>query len=617
MSTTAEMREFEMLLDYLKRTRGFDFTGYKRSTLMRRVRKRMQSIGAEHFSDYSDRLEVSPEEFDHLFNTILINVTNFFRDPDAWEYLAQEILPRLLAARANGQIRVWDAGCSSGEEAYTIAILLAEALGDTGFRERVKIYATDADEEALNQARQATYNSKSIQSVPPALQEKYLERVNGSGNYVFQKELRRAIIFGRHNLVQDAPISRIDLLICRNTLMYFNVEAQTRILGSFHFALNPEGSLFLGKSEMLLTHGNLFQPGDLKRRIFTRLPQNPMRVRSINYTHTPEAAANDSSNHSPLHAAAADTNPTAQLVIDYTGYLVAANQAARQMFSISSRDVGRPLQDSEISYRPVELRSRIEQAYEERCANTLHDVEWMNSGALRYLKVQVTPLILPAGELQGASIAFTDVTPFKKLEEELHTSKQELETAHEELQSTVEELETTNEELQSTNEELETTNEELQSTNEELETMNEELQSTNEELETMNDELRQRELQLNHVNGFMEAILTSLRVGVILMDEALRIQVWNTRSEDLWGLRADEVRGQHLLNLDIGLPVDQLKPALRSCLSEEPKPQELTLDARNRRGRSICCKINCIPLHRRNDRMKGAIILIEEQEVER
>jgi two-component system CheB/CheR fusion protein len=204
------------------------------------------------------------------------------------------------------------------------------------------------------------------------------------------------------------------------------------------------------------------------------------------------------------------------------------------------------------------------------------------------------------------------VTRARQLQTELQHANQELETAYEELQSTNEELETTNEELQSTVEELETTNEELQSTNEELETMNEELQSTNEELQTINEELRQRSGELNSANAFLESILTSLQGAVVVTDQEMRVRVWSPKAEDLWGVRADEVRGHHLLNLDIGLPVDQLRQPIRSCLAGGNNHQEVTLNATNRRGRAIEVRILCNPLLSPKREIEGAILLIEE-----
>jgi two-component system CheB/CheR fusion protein len=299
------------------------------------------------------------------------------------------------------------------------------------------------------------------------------------------------------------------------------------------------------------------------------------------------------------------------LVLDVAGHVVFVNDRARLLFGVSSRDVGRPFQDLQLSYRPVELRSVIEQAGVERRPIAIKDIEWRTpSGELRWFDLQVSLLADVGTGTMGTSLTFTDTTLYRRLQVELEQSNQELETAYEELQSTNEELETTNEELQSTVEELETTNEELQSTNEELETMNEELQSTNEELHTMNDELRERSDQLNAANAFLNSVLTSLRGGVAVVDRELKVTGWNRHAEDLWGLRSDEVNGQHLLNLDIGLPVDQLRGVLRSCLTGDGHPA-VQLEAINRRGKGLKVRVTCSPLLGATEEIRGVIVHME------
>jgi two-component system CheB/CheR fusion protein len=605
--------DFESLLEFLKQSRGFDFTGYKRSSLMRRVSKRLTWAGCASYGEYLDYLQVHPDEFVLLFNTILINVTGFFRDTSPWEELAQDVLPNMLKEkRPSDPIRVWSAGCASGEEAYTIAILMGEILGLSEFRERVKIYATDVDEEALATARHAAYSAKELESVPPHLTEKYFESGNG-GRYVFRPELRRTVIFGRHDLVQDAPISRLDLLVCRNTLMYFNAETQSRILARFHFALNSTGVLFLGRAEMLLTHAHLFSPLNLKNRIFVKADDGlEMRDRLLGMAPMPEQPTGRIQRSMRLRDLAFDASPMAQLVVDLDGNLLMANDRARQSFDIHAGDLGRPLRDLEISYRPVDLRSPMERVLSSRSPLMLPEVERHRpEGDNQILKVYIVPL-LQNGGVTGVSVLFEDVTALKKLQADLERSSTELETAYEELQSTNEELETTNEELQSTVEELETTNEELQSTNEELETMNEELQSTNEELETMNDELRLRTEELNNANAYLHSILGSLHSGVVVMDGQMQVQVWSERAEDLWGLRAHEVRGKSFLGLDIGFPVDQLKPTLKACIAGEGYESETTLEAVNRRGRAIRCRVTCAPLTNQDGAREGAVLLMDE-----
>jgi two-component system CheB/CheR fusion protein len=608
-------QDLEVLLDYLRRSRGFDFTGYKRASLSRRIDKRMQVVGVDSYLSYLDHLEVDPDEFTQLFNTILINVTGFFRDPPAWELVRGEILPQLLASKpASEPIRIWSAGCASGEEAYSLAMITADLMGLEAVRERVKIYATDVDEEALNQARQARYTARQVEGVPPELLSRYFEG-NGQG-YVFSKDLRRSVIFGRHDLIQDAPISRIDLLVCRNTLMYLNSETQSHVLARFSFALREGGYLLLGKAEMLLAHANLFTSVDLKRRVFRKVPGATLRDRLLALADTSERQlAGIAPREERIHSAALNASAEAQVVVDAGGSLAVANRRARTLFNLGDDDVGRPFQDLEISYLPLELRSKIQQVYVERRPSPMYEAELpTKAGDIVHLEVQVIPLIDEQQLLLGAAVSFADVTRSRRYKEELEHANQGLEDAYAELQSTNEELETTNEELQSTVEELETTNEELQSTNEELETMNEEMQSTNEELQTINDELGIRTTELNQLNAFLESIWAGLGGAVAVLDPDLRVLVWNHGSENLWGVRQEEVQGQHFLNLDIGLPVDQIRPALRRAMNGPDNGSEQTVvQATNRRGRAIRCRVTCSPLVGDDKSVHGVIVIVVEE----
>jgi two-component system, chemotaxis family, CheB/CheR fusion protein len=599
----------EALLDYLKRSRGFDFTAYKRSTLQRRVEKRMQAANITDMGEYLDHLEVHPDEFVALFDTILINVTEFFRDPPVWDMLAAEVIPEITRHKApRDHIRVWSAGCATGEEAYSIAMLLSEALGIEQMRDRVKVYATDADESALNTARLGVYLAKTLQNVPPQLLEKYFVQHNDRCS--FDKEARRAVIFGRHDLIQDPPISRVDLLLCRNTLMYFNSESQSRILARFHLALNTSGYLVAGRAEMLLTHGHIFAPVDLKRRIFQKVPKDTLTDRVAMLV---RGNRDDDDPEGQILAAAFETATTAQLMLDADGHLVALNQSARQLLKVDSKEAGRPLRDLGPSMWPLDVQRAIEHAYADLVPAELKNVEWPDvTGQPRYYNVSITPLRGRTGAPSGVTVLFEDVTAFRNLYQQLHRSRQELETMSEELQSSNEELETTNEELQSTVEELETTNEELQSTNEELETMNEELQSTNEQLHTTNDELQTRGDELNAANAFLQAILSSMQHGLAVLDTEGRVTNWNARAEGLWGLRAEEVRGKPFLSLDIGLPLDQLVRPIRKCLAGERC--ELTLTAVNRNGKQIRVRVQCTPMNPAGQAIEGAVILMDEPE---
>jgi two-component system, chemotaxis family, CheB/CheR fusion protein len=379
----------------------------------------------------------------------------------------------------------------------------------------------------------------------------------------------------------------------------------------FHFALNPEGFLFLGKSELLLSHANLFTPVSLKRRVFAKVVAPSLRDRlgtiaDADGDHGPRTDAGRA-----LREAAFDAAPVAQVVIARDGTIVQVNRRARLMLNVSTGDLGRPIQDVEASYRPVELRSHLQELYSDGQMRTLPNVVWTDTlGQRRMLEVQLEPL-RAAGDLVGAAVTYSDLTEQLALNGELERAQRELSSAYEELQSTVEELETTNEELQSTNEELETTNEELQSTNEELETMNEELQSTNEELETINDELRERTLEVNQANAFMQTILSGLGVGIAVLDSHMRVRIWNRGAELLWGARADEVHGEHVLALDIGLPLEALRQPVREAFAGDPPAEPVLLDAVDRRGRAFNCRITVVPLVASPDNGSGVILLME------
>jgi two-component system, chemotaxis family, CheB/CheR fusion protein len=590
----------EELLVFIRDARGFDFTGYKRSSLARRIRKRMHEAGAVDYVDYRDRLESSAEEFGHLFNTILINVTGFFRDAEAWTFLQRDVMPDLLAnidpAR---EIRVWSAGCASGEEAYSLAIAFSEALGIEESAKRVKIYGTDVDDEALRDARMGVYPAKALEALPAELSGKYFEQAGTQ--FAFRPDLRRRVIFGRHDITRDAPISRLDLLVCRNTLMYFNVETQAQVIDRFHFALREGGYLFLGKAEMLLSDGDRFEVVSMRQRIFRRRPgpalpryqSLPIRLDTIS---TPEMR--EVGRKRQLRDLALEAAPFAAIGIDSDGNVVLVNAQMRNMFGITSRDIGRPFHDLEISYRPVELRSLIERAYAEHRVVRVNAVERQTSpGETQYLDIHIQPLWASDGLSAGVALMFIDASVTTRLQMEVKRSREELDTAHEELQST--------------NEELETTNEELQSSIEELETTNEELQSTNEELETTNEEMRVRTAELDEARTFLEGVLSSVAAGVVVLDSDLRVRSWNKGAEELWGLRAGEVGNQAFFQLDFGLPTGEVRGIVNECLASSRRTGPIQVVAINRIGRTITCTVTCSPLKSGGDG-EGAVLLMEE-----
>lgn len=265
--------ELENLLNYLKRVHQIDLTGYKRPSLMRRTLVRMQQVGVEHYQDYLDRLQQQPEELAHFLDTVFINFSYFFRDRPVWDYLANQIVPQIIANKEpNEPIRVWSAGCASGEETYSLAMLLAEALGVEQFQQRVQLYGTDVDRDAVMQARKGYYSAQAVKTIPAALREQYFERK--PDGYLWRTDLRRSMIFDCRDLIQSPPLPRIDLLVCRNTLIYFQQEAQIRALVRFHFSLRNNGFLVLGQAEKLVAHpqSSLFTPVAQQVSVYTKVP---------------------------------------------------------------------------------------------------------------------------------------------------------------------------------------------------------------------------------------------------------------------------------------------------------------------------------------------------------
>jgi two-component system CheB/CheR fusion protein len=304
-------------------------------------------------------------------------------------------------------------------------------------------------------------------------------------------------------------------------------------------------------------------------------------------------------------------SPVAHIVLDQDHRVRLINHAASDTFNLTARDIGRSFSELEMSYRPAELRSFIDEVGASKTSAWLRGVEWHRSATeVTFLDIEVLPLTGGAERLLGVSLTFNDVSRFRRLSDELEASNRQLETAYEELQSTNEELETTNEELQSTVEELDTTNEELHSTNEELRTTNEELQSTNDELYAANLALQARADEVSSLNRYMESVLSSLTAAVIVISPELTVRTWNRQAHELWGLREDETLGQHLLNLDIGLPIDELRAVVREVAGGEQDHAELVLQAVNRRGRPVSLRVT-ITTMAGEEGGGGALLLME------
>ncbi|HEX6805699.1 MAG TPA: CheR family methyltransferase [Terriglobales bacterium] len=540
------------LLQELAEQRGFDFRGYKKTTLERRFRRRMFQLNTGSYADYGEYINAHPDEINELLNTILINVTEFFRDPPAWEILRHEVLPPILKRVKPGHsFRAWSAGCASGEEAYSVAILLAEYFGARIQDYDIKIYATDIDEDALSSARRGEYSVDSLRRVRAEWRDKYF---HGKGLLRVNREIRRLVIFGRSNLAQDAPISHVNLLLCRNVLIYFDADLQRQILNRLHYALEPGGILFLGKSESQLTNSSQFQRLNSRWRVFQRITASQfLEERPESRPESAEQMANgratrgdhelDSLRQQQRYLL--DTLRIGVMSLDPDDVITQHNSSILALCGLQPANLaGRRLTETDLVMRIPELSAQL-QATRLNHESSRFQARLKVGAEEKLLELTVRPVLNQAGERSGTLIYIDDQT----LQEKLQSTVEELESTSEELQSANEELETTNEELQSTNEELETTNEELQSTNEELETTNEELQSLNEELETTNQELEERTKELDQVNSVYAQTLEKIRMPVLLVNQERHIEFWNTMALRLFGFKSKP---------PVALTIDQL-----------------------------------------------------------
>lgn len=564
---------FGRLLDKLAEEHNFDFREYKTVSLARRIRARLHRVHVDSFESYLTYLDRHADEHVALFNTILINVTGFLRDAEAWKALAADVLPRLVEdAAASGSLRIWSAGCSSGEEAYTLAMLVAEELGDRAADVNVKIYATDVDDDALQTARHGLYRLDDLRDVPPALLETYFSREGQA--YRVRRDVRRWCIFGHHNVAQDPPMSHVDLLVCRNVLIYVTSELQERILTRFHYAVRERGFLFLGRSESLLARSRWFTAFAPKARIFERTTvpaptvavvaqrassANPGHVDTGRATEVTPAIAPTIARLQRLLEAL----PAAIVFIDAADKVLVWNPAAESLFDIPTETaLGRQFRDLDISYRAEGLRARIEDVKTSHIPARLDNVTFSRrSGETVHADFAVIPVV-EGMRVTAVAVYGIDGTESARVKEGMARLTEQHATAIQELQSTNEELETTNEELQSTNEELETTNEELQSTNEELETTVQELQAANDQLGALNVELDRRRGAAREADEHQRAVLGSLPWPVVVLDRNGVVRTWNRAAEEIWGLEAGHVLQRPFWSVPVGDVAQKIRETL-------------------------------------------------------
>ncbi|CAM2195922.1 two-component system, chemotaxis family, CheB/CheR fusion protein [Paraburkholderia kururiensis] len=574
----------------LRKQVGHDFSGYKVKTFVRRVQRRMQVLQIETPQAYLDRLRDDPQEVSALFRDLLINVTSFFRDPEAFDGLAAQVVPKLFEQRGPDEpVRVWVPGCATGEEVYSIAILLREYMDRAGGTRRAQIFATDIDERALMVARAARYPETLLEGVSAERRSRFF--VPDGGSYLVAKEIRDMCIFSPHSVIRDPPFSRIDLVSCRNLLIYFGTEVQNQVIPTFYYALRPDGFLFLGTSENVTQFEELFAPIDKKCRIFRRKTDIAPQVRLPVMVSAMRAGnlSDFTPTRSPIGGIALRQLVDSQMlerftpphvlvtssgdVIYYSGrtgkYLEAApGVPTRQMLTMARKGLG------------LDLRAAFREAVESGRAATRDGVAVeADDGRVQLISLTVEPLIERTGGEPMYLVVFTDQGPVLSRDEALaraqathngtaHQAEQELRDTRERLQSMIEEYETALEELKSSNEELVSVNEELQSSNEELEASKEELVSVNEELHTVNAELNGKIEALDRANSDLQNLFESTSVATVFLDSRLVIRSFTPAMARIYSIRPSDC-GRPITDLATRFKLDAFEDDIYKVLESQ------------------------------------------------
>jgi two-component system CheB/CheR fusion protein len=601
---------------------GHDFSGYKTKTFFRRVRRRMQVNQLTSIAGYLEQLKRDANEVISLFRDLLINVTTFFRDTEAFEILEESVVPKLFEGKTAGDaVRIWVPGCATGEEVFSLAILMREYMDQHSVNPKVQIFATDIDEPALAVARLARYPENLLEGLTRERRDKFFKS-DGAG-FALNAEVRELCIFSPHNLIRDPPFSRMDMVSCRNLLIYFGAEIQKQVIPTFHYALKPGGYLFLGSSESIGAHSHLFAPVDKKLRIFqarehpTQMPRLPSTIghdRSITFADVRSTATRDTTTalrqaaetrilerFAPAHVIVTGDGD----ILYYsagTGRFLEAPQGvpSRQLLTVARRGLR------------LDLRSALRQAAETRRPAVRESITVeRDDGQVQSVTVTVEPLseqanpepfylvvFAPQGPVQSA----IDSTGFDRVGAE---AEQELREIKERLQSTIEEYETALEELKSSNEELVSVNEEAQSSNEELEASKEETQSLNEELNTINAELHSKIEELDRANADLRNLFESTQIATIFLDRNLVIRTYTPAAAAFFNLRPADV-GRPLTELASELDYPELKDHISRVFDTgEPLDHHL---AKDRHGKHYLVRL--IPYRRSGSMPDGVVVTL-------
>lgn len=549
-------RVFTLLREQFK----VDFSQYKRNTVERRIDRRMAINQVDDVREYASLLQRLPAELNVLFRELLIGVTSFFRDPAIFDRLSGEIIDELIAASGGRELRVWVSACSTGEEAYTLAIILREAMERAGVSRDVKVFATDIDRNAIHFAAAGSYPESIAADIPEPYLSKYFYRRDD--HFQISRAIREMVVFAAHNLTKDPPFTNIDMVSCRNLLIYLQPDAQLKVLQNFSFSLARNGVLLLGSSETIGDATDLFEPVDAKARIFrsrgagrsyaafgSSVPGDT-RVRDLSYRHAlvrrTVRTADDAVLDRFVEGVSRDYLPTTVIVNEQLEVIHIIG-AADRYFRFPS---GRPTMELDkvvVKGLSVPLSTGVQKAFRSRTGVVFSGVTYADGEGTQRVDIRIVPLpdrpsLSPLVAVLIAENRTVSVSPDEAVEEfdiseqtqqRIEDLEQELQFTRESLQATVEELETSNEELQATNEELMASNEELQSTNEEL-------QSTNEELYTVNSEYQSKIVELTELNNDVENLLGSSSIGTLLLDEDLTIRRFSREAMEVFRLKEND-----------------------------------------------------------------------------
>lgn len=607
------------ILRILRDRTGHDFHHYKRATVLRRLERRLQITVTKDIHSYHQLLENSSDEAVALLGDLLISVTNFFRDRDAFEALERDIIPGLIAnAQEPEAVRVWTAGCASGEEAYSLAMLLCDEAGRQPEPPPVQVFATDIDERAIARARAATYPDSIIADVPPMRLREYFTR--DKNHYRIKKSLRDKVMFAAHNVLRDPPFSRMDLISCRNLLIYLDRDIQQRLLQTFHFALKPGGYLFLGSSESVDVASPYFDLVDKRHRIFrargrshssAQVPMLPLRSGSAGLPKVqPAQTAGLAMFDIHQRALLAFSSPSLIVDSDYNVMHVSADAGRFLRFSTGepSRNL---LKVIEPALR-VELRSVLFQAVSSGKEAEAIRVKVDGGPAQGVFNLSVRPFKDPETSADFLLVIFSEVKE-GLVEEAIRASapgaerviahlEDELQRTRDRLQSTIEQSETSTEELKASNEELQAINEELRSATEELETSKEELQSVNEELTTVNHELKSKVEEAAQINDDLRNFIASTEIATVFIDAEWRIKRYTPSAEDIFSIIPSDV-GRKLLDITHRLDYPELSDDIEAAYQLlVPRQREV----RAQGGRLYMVRV--LPYRTGENRIDGAVL---------